>query len=327
MNKKDLVIVVLATFCLTSTLFMILPSRSIERDPWADVSSTNVGEPDGKVNMKDIAYEIAHFNEDVSNMTRDVNVTNWPSKTAITDSNFDWFSGWRTLAPSATYESEILNLSGFREITIFVSTNSTVFCSFGQSLNARSSDGSTWINAPISFEEFYVSYSYTRTINVIGDSANLQVYNWGGSTAQMFCCVYLNTIPNMDTGPSHDLQTVHLNETMYGSSEANVHCGGYSRLSLNLRPSSYKVNGTYDVTIYLYSIIWGNSVQFFSPNDLNITFVVENGHLKWWAYQNQPFIVDTKFEDCQLYFSVSDSHGFPSNGWITFDMDAYLRSE
>ena len=79
MNKKDMIIVALATFCLTSTLFMILPSRSAERDPWADVSGPTIGEPDGTINMRDINYEIQHFNQDVSNMTRNVNVTNWPT--------------------------------------------------------------------------------------------------------------------------------------------------------------------------------------------------------------------------------------------------------
>lgn len=78
-TKKDLIIVALSTFCLTSTLFIVLPSRSIEKDPWADVYGPD-GVLDDKVNMMDIAYEIAHFNENVSNMTRDVNVTNWPTQ-------------------------------------------------------------------------------------------------------------------------------------------------------------------------------------------------------------------------------------------------------
>jgi len=83
MNKRDLIIVALATFCLTSTLFMILPSRSAERDPWADVSGPTIGEPDGTINMRDINYEIQHFNQNVSNMTRNVNVTNWQSQDKV----------------------------------------------------------------------------------------------------------------------------------------------------------------------------------------------------------------------------------------------------
>jgi hypothetical protein len=77
LNKKDLVMVALATFCLTDTLFMILPSRSTERDPWADITGPD-GVLDDIVNMKDVQYEILRFNQDVSNMTRNVNVTNFP---------------------------------------------------------------------------------------------------------------------------------------------------------------------------------------------------------------------------------------------------------
>jgi hypothetical protein len=78
-SKKDVIIAVLATFCLTATVFMIKTTGSTDtRDPWADVSGTTPGVPDGKVNMMDIAYEIAHFNEYVSDVTRDVSVTQWP---------------------------------------------------------------------------------------------------------------------------------------------------------------------------------------------------------------------------------------------------------
>jgi hypothetical protein len=61
--KKDLVIAVLATFCLTATIFMILPTKSATSyyDPWADVSGPTLGIPDGRIDMRDIAYEVSHF--------------------------------------------------------------------------------------------------------------------------------------------------------------------------------------------------------------------------------------------------------------------------
>jgi len=89
MNKRDMFIVALVTFCLTATLFMILPSRSTEKDPWADVNGPTPGVPDGVVNMRDIAYEVAHFNENVSDMTRNVNVTNWPQQDRVV-----WVGDW-----------------------------------------------------------------------------------------------------------------------------------------------------------------------------------------------------------------------------------------
>ena len=50
-TKKDLVIAVLTTFCLTATLFMILPTKSspAEYDPWLDVND------DGTINIIDLA--------------------------------------------------------------------------------------------------------------------------------------------------------------------------------------------------------------------------------------------------------------------------------
>ena len=92
MNKRDLIIVALATFCLTATLFLILPSRSAQPyNPWADVSGPIMGEPDGTINMRDINYEILRFNT-FGDTTKNVNVVNLPSMTVIGRRvNVTWF--------------------------------------------------------------------------------------------------------------------------------------------------------------------------------------------------------------------------------------------
>jgi hypothetical protein len=57
--RKDVLIAVLVTFCLTSALFAVKPSGSqTERqyDPWADVND------DGIINMRDVTNEILLFN-------------------------------------------------------------------------------------------------------------------------------------------------------------------------------------------------------------------------------------------------------------------------
>jgi hypothetical protein len=62
MSVKNTVIVALVTFCLTATLFSIVPTWSTQvYDPWADVSGPTLGVPDGKINMRDIAYEVSLF--------------------------------------------------------------------------------------------------------------------------------------------------------------------------------------------------------------------------------------------------------------------------
>ena len=58
-TKRDLIIAVLSTFCLTATLFMTIPTRSTpapkEYDPWCDVNG------DGKVDIFDIVTVVANF--------------------------------------------------------------------------------------------------------------------------------------------------------------------------------------------------------------------------------------------------------------------------
>jgi hypothetical protein len=78
-NKKYLIIAVLATFCLTATLFMIVPthSQSSNYDPWTDINN------DGTIDMADISMTIDGFMTN-GDSTKDVNVTNWPTSQAVT---------------------------------------------------------------------------------------------------------------------------------------------------------------------------------------------------------------------------------------------------
>jgi hypothetical protein len=56
-KKKDLVIVALATFCLTATLFLIVPTRSQTGgyDPWLDTND------DGQINILEAILTSNHF--------------------------------------------------------------------------------------------------------------------------------------------------------------------------------------------------------------------------------------------------------------------------
>jgi hypothetical protein len=78
-TKRDLVIAVLCTFCLTFTLFPILPAGSNyktsgvgEYDPWVDLTD------DGYVNAKDAIVVGKAFGSS-GDPTKSVSVTNWPS--------------------------------------------------------------------------------------------------------------------------------------------------------------------------------------------------------------------------------------------------------
>jgi hypothetical protein len=72
--RKDVVIAVLATFCLTSTLFMITTSKSQsgvgEYNPWADYDGN------GTIDIFDVVAVGVSFGTD-GDPTKNVNVTNW----------------------------------------------------------------------------------------------------------------------------------------------------------------------------------------------------------------------------------------------------------
>jgi len=74
-TKKDLVIAILCTFCLTVSLFMIIPTRSSpdigEYSPWIDVND------DGVIDISDLVIMVGSI-PSAGNPTKNVNVTNWP---------------------------------------------------------------------------------------------------------------------------------------------------------------------------------------------------------------------------------------------------------
>jgi len=74
MRVGKILVAVLATFCLTSALFIVKPSGSQPQrqyDPWMDVTD------DGKIDMDDIGYVCMLFGTG-GDSTKNVNVTNWP---------------------------------------------------------------------------------------------------------------------------------------------------------------------------------------------------------------------------------------------------------
>ena len=76
--RRDVLVAVFITFCITSVLFAVKPIGSqttVQYDPWADIND------DGKIDLKDIIYEIRLFGT-TGDPTKNVNVTNWPTQQA-----------------------------------------------------------------------------------------------------------------------------------------------------------------------------------------------------------------------------------------------------
>jgi len=118
MNKKDLIIAVLATFCLTSTIFMIFPTKSAEPyNPWADVSGPTLGEADGTINMRDINYEILRFNT-FGDTAKNVTIAGRANKLAFNVSTF--------LDTNSAYATEWIPIDGYSKVTVCIDYNEPV---------------------------------------------------------------------------------------------------------------------------------------------------------------------------------------------------------
>ena len=93
MIRKDVVIAVLATFCLTSTLFMITTSKSQsgvgEYNPWADYNG------DGTIDIFDIVPVAVSFGA-TGDSTKNVTIAGHANKLAYSQA-FTILDPWQTL--------------------------------------------------------------------------------------------------------------------------------------------------------------------------------------------------------------------------------------
>jgi len=120
-TKKDLIIAVLATFCLTLTLFGIIPTRSAGTyDPWVDTNE------DGKIDGKDIAAAAKAFGT-LGDPTKNVNVTNFPSEpqwnTQVKNNNgLHYNMSWNNYggATLISGEERLFYCGGYSRVCIFV---------------------------------------------------------------------------------------------------------------------------------------------------------------------------------------------------------------
>jgi hypothetical protein len=102
MIRKDTIIAVLATFCLTLTLFSTIHAGGY--DPWADIND------DGIINMKDIANVASQFNT-AGDSTKNVSISSlghYESRTSATP------------LETNTSASFSYSLEGYRQVSIAI---------------------------------------------------------------------------------------------------------------------------------------------------------------------------------------------------------------
>jgi hypothetical protein len=173
MIRKDVVIAVLATFCLTATLFLILPIKSNpsagDYDSWADIDDN------GKIDLKDIGA-----------IARMFGATGDPAKPVIMNNNWTEFNRTNTIYPQSDWIS-YYNVTGFKKVTLGFSgrvpagsCTYSIFVGFKRSgltdvidnLTGIATSGPVFIITPPG-----VLDHQTRTYEVTGSEIWISIYN------------------------------------------------------------------------------------------------------------------------------------------------------
>jgi hypothetical protein len=112
--RKDLIVVALATFCLTATLFMVVLTRSADDpnwDPWVDIKE------DGTVDIYD-AITLANAYGTSGDPTKNVTIAGHANKLAFTVSTF--------VDTNGAYATEWIPIDGYSKVTVCIDFNEPV---------------------------------------------------------------------------------------------------------------------------------------------------------------------------------------------------------
>jgi hypothetical protein len=111
-TKKNLVIAVLVTFCLTAIIFMVIPIRSSINpyDPWLDYDEN------GKINLEDLV-RFANSYGTTGDPTKNVNVTNLH--------NYEIQTGTINFSSSISYATPTIFCGGYSRISMLLASNQT----------------------------------------------------------------------------------------------------------------------------------------------------------------------------------------------------------
>jgi hypothetical protein len=154
-TKKNLVVAVLATFCLTAIVFMVVPIRSSisPYDPWLDYDEN------GKINLEDLV-RFANSYATTGDPTKNVNVTNLHDYKVQTGTiNFN---------SSISSATATIFCGGYSRISMLLASNQTSIGNGSITIYLESID---WENTPeayaggVSWESLGGSNAFNITIS------------------------------------------------------------------------------------------------------------------------------------------------------------------
>lgn len=170
-DKKYLIVAVLATFCLTATLFMIVPTRSQSSsyDPWTDING------DGTIDMADISLAVDGFMAS-GDATKPVNITGHATKLVKEAMGVTVFAG------GSWFGNPIL-VDGYSKVTINVLMTQTT-----NQLTLTTYDGlvSFLLEQINNFGNYFV-----KTYDAPNQYISIYISNTGANSATLYVDVYL----------------------------------------------------------------------------------------------------------------------------------------
>jgi hypothetical protein len=194
--RKDVVIAVLATFCLTSTLFMITTSKSQsgvgEYNPWADING------DGAVDIFDIVGVAVSFGS-TGDSTKNVNVTNSLLNTLVANLPTDENGNLKVRIIESTQQWSVSFDSIPPHDSVFVTYQTVSYRKISFVLKVFAGGCTVYVTSfeGFGYDEFDVpgaaATTISKTYEIAWQDIQVRIYNTGSNPIDVYLTFYMTT--------------------------------------------------------------------------------------------------------------------------------------
>lgn len=188
MIRKDLIVAVLATFCLTATLFMVVPTRSastqsdgLQYDPWKDIND------DGKLDILDVVQITSQYGAQGTPINKTQMLLDLQNRVKVLEEKQDSMKTIRYFTPNETMNDKV----DYKDAAVFV-------------WNPRNATNNAIMSGSVYFQ-YNTTWTHGCTMKVLINDvtvANFGIYkyNTGYEQSQMWVLTTTNSImPNQSS--------------------------------------------------------------------------------------------------------------------------------
>jgi hypothetical protein len=168
--KRDLIVAILLTFCLTASIFMVTTSNSAEYDPWVDLND------DGKINIFDVVGMTSRYGA-TGDSTKNVTIAGDANKMAYSVEGV-------LVGAGLDFYTPYISVDGYSKMTVCLATygNSMDCYIFCQHL-----DGAEWF----AVDQISDVYSFSKTYAVPNQELMIRYTNREAFAVPISIDVYL----------------------------------------------------------------------------------------------------------------------------------------